>query len=485
MVGRLTPSRLLAAFALCAAAMVLVHAPWLSLSWWWDEVGQFVPQSLDLLEQGRLIPRTAAPNVHPPAVPALIAAVWRATGVSIVAGRVTMLVLAGLLAAATWTLGHALGVARPWRAVVVMAAVPVVYMQSMMVQLDMPAAALSSIALVLFLRGRMGWCAAACALLVLIKETGAVAPLLFAAVMLREGRRREAAWFVLSVAPLAIWLAYLRMETGHLFGDPSFARYNTVYSLHPVRIAVAVLRRVYALVAANGMWIGALPLGWALMRRRHEAFGTRSWRIAGALAGLYVAVFCLLGGAALERYLLPVYPVVVLAMVEAIGMWTPRWQNAVIGLLAAVCAASLWIRPPYPYPLENNLAMTGMVALHREAAAIVDASVAAGPCVATAWPFSDALRRPEYGYVRRTGYRVVVMDDYSAAAVDRPEVAACGLIVVYPRVTAAPLPGTLRLLERYYGYRDQLTPAEMAARLGRRPLTRFERGGLWVEILAP
>ena len=34
----------------------------------WDEVGQFVPASLDLFHKGALVPRSVTPNAHPPGV---------------------------------------------------------------------------------------------------------------------------------------------------------------------------------------------------------------------------------------------------------------------------------------------------------------------------------------------------------------------------------------------------------------------------------
>jgi len=71
-----------------------IHLPYLTLPFFWDELGQFVPAALDLYHDGAWIPHSAAPNVHPPGVMALLALVWRAVGFSIMATRLTMLLLA-------------------------------------------------------------------------------------------------------------------------------------------------------------------------------------------------------------------------------------------------------------------------------------------------------------------------------------------------------------------------------------------------------
>src|SRR4051812_16036996 len=80
-------------FVIFLAIVFVSHAPFFELPFYWDEVGQFVPASLDLFH-GSLIPHSATPNAHPPGVMAYLAAVWSLTGFSIVSTRVAMLLLA-------------------------------------------------------------------------------------------------------------------------------------------------------------------------------------------------------------------------------------------------------------------------------------------------------------------------------------------------------------------------------------------------------
>jgi len=57
-------------FLLFASLLLLCHAPWLSLPYYWDEAEQFIPSALDILHGGAFIPHSATPNIHPPAVTA-------------------------------------------------------------------------------------------------------------------------------------------------------------------------------------------------------------------------------------------------------------------------------------------------------------------------------------------------------------------------------------------------------------------------------
>ena len=77
-----------AAYALLAFLLLLAHAPLLQLPFFWDEAGQYIPAALDLFQTGALIPHSTVPNVHPPAVMAWLALVWKIVGFSIPATRI-------------------------------------------------------------------------------------------------------------------------------------------------------------------------------------------------------------------------------------------------------------------------------------------------------------------------------------------------------------------------------------------------------------
>ena len=88
-------------FLLFAAPLYFIHLPLLTLPFFWDEHGQFVPTALDLLRDGAWVAHSTLPNIHPPGVEAYLVLWYKLFGYSIPLTRFAMLALAalGLLAA--------------------------------------------------------------------------------------------------------------------------------------------------------------------------------------------------------------------------------------------------------------------------------------------------------------------------------------------------------------------------------------------------
>ena len=480
----------LAAFAVLA----VVHLPYLHLPYFWDELGQFIPASLDLFQTGDWIPVTTTPNIHPPGIMAYLALVWTVSGGehTILATRLAMLALAAFGVLGSFLLAIRLGRGTPgypaFPAIVMLLVSPLFYAQSMLAQLDMPAMVFSVWALLLFLEGRYAWAAIACAVLVLTKETGAILPAMFAGwLAIRERQWRPASYFVLSLVPLAIWILLLWRMTGNALGDPQFAQYNAVYSLHPVRLLAAVPRRLFYLFFAEFRWIGtiAIFLAW----RKLPLFRTREWAWASAFAFAHILVVSVFGGAVLERYLLPVLPIVYAAMGCGFACLATRHRYWVPGVACVGLLLSIVWGPPYLTPFENNIAFTDFVQLHEEATAFLNRMPVRPERVATAWPLTDALRRPEFGYTTRpfvpietTDFRVAnveaaIRQKHPDAVVlyDRTHESANGLTSI----------GFIRdFLTTYYGYAPQISASEMMA-LGYFQVIRMEQRGQWVAIYTP
>jgi 4-amino-4-deoxy-L-arabinose transferase-like glycosyltransferase len=476
------------------AALVAAHFPYLRLPYFWDELGQFIPASLDLFQAGDWIPVTTTPNIHPPGVVAFIALAWRVFGgePSILVTRLAMLALASLGVLGSFLLAIRLGRGThgypAFAAILMLLVSPLFYAQSMLAQLDMPAMVCSVWALYLFLEGRYAWAAVACALLVASKETGAILPGMFAVwLAIRENKWREASYFVAALLPLAIWAAVLFTATGNALGDAQFAQYNAVYSLHPVRLLAAVPRRLFYLFFAEFRWIGtvAIFLAW----RKLPLFRTREWAWASAFVFLHILVVSVFGGAVLERYLLPVLPVVYAAMGAGFASLPGRWRFWAPGVTCLGLLVSIVWGPPYMTPFENNIAFTDFVQLHEEAALFLNRLPVRPSRIATAWPLTDALRRPEFGYTDKPFDAIVETTDFRAANVEaaihrkRPDI-----VVIYDRLHE-PSPGLTSIgfvrdfLTRYYGYAPQIGSAEMLA-LGYVQIIRMSQSGQWVAIYA-
>lgn len=479
-----------AAYAVFLALFTLIvffsHAPLLRLPYFWDELGQFVPTALDIYHTGAWIPHSTLPNVHPPGVMAYLAAFWTVTGYSIPSTRIAMLLLASITLLVAFLL--AIELCRNLRGapallpVFLLCVSPLFFAQSMLAQLDMPATLFTCLALLLFLQDKIRLSALACIVLVLVKETGLLVPLVFAAWLAYEKRFRDAAWFALPAIALSAWIAALAQATGHLFGNREFTRYNLYYPLHPVRFIFALGRRLYYLFFQDFHWIGtiAITLAW-----RRRLFSTRPWRIAWLLIAVHILFLSLVGGAMLERYILPVLPAVYTAMVAGFSLYKGPLKTACqTALLAGLIAGNFW-NPPYPFPLENNLAFTDFVDLQQTAAGFLERRYP-GQRVATVWPLTAALTGPEFGYVDRP-VPVHSLPDFAAETIDSTAWRNdAHILVLFSRMWDPPLSWTRiawirKTWHYFYDFRQDLTPLELTAR-SLTPIARWQRRGQWIEI---
>jgi hypothetical protein len=250
----------------------------------------------------------------------------------------------------------------------------------------------------------------------------------------------------------------------------------------PSRVLLALGRRLYYLFIGSGHFIGTLVLlrAWPRM----PVFHTRPWRIAGAFAALHILVVSLLGGAVLERYLLPVLPILYIAFAVSLRALLPaRRALALFALLACLIAAN-FVNPVYPFPFENNLAFVSFVQLEQEAAAAIEAH--GDHVTATPFPMADALQNPDFGFVRRR--RIVFgLTGFDQAEIERAKAQRPDAVVVFNRywdpLHLAEHSAVQRFLEKYYAWHAQLSADEIADQLSMHVTERWQRRGLTMELL--
>jgi hypothetical protein len=497
-------------FPVIFAALYLTHLTLLRLPYYWDEAGYYIPAAWDFFRTGSLIPLSTASNAHPPLPSIYLALWWKASGFYPEVTREAVLMVAAVGLLAVWRLGLTVSGSATvafWTAVLT-GLYPIWFAQSTLAHADIFAAACTLWGLVYALpdgERRPGVAAAWFTAAVLSKETAIVVPLTLAtcyaisALRSREtGRRRltgEAAWLAVCVVPLAAWYGWHYAKTGFLFGNPDFLRYNAQQTLTPLRILAAFGHRLLHLFAHMNMFVPVLLTLAALMlppRRAEDGEDRRGLSVEVRrrifiLLAANALVFSVLGGALLCRYLLPMYPLVLLLAITTFRRRVPYWQALVV-LSGAAFVAGLFVNPPYGFAPEDNLAYAHVIRLHQAAIGQLK-KLYPGATVLSAWPVSDYLRRPELGYVKEP-WDVWPIDDFSEAQIERAAAEPgrySAALVFSTKFDPPPLvvlgPRSQALDERYFGLHHDLSPEVVAHRLNGTVAWHAQDDGMWAGVL--
>jgi hypothetical protein len=509
-------------FPLIFAALYLTHWTLLRLPYYWDEAGYYIPAAWDFFRTGTLIPTSTLSNAHPPLPSVYLALWWRICGYYPEVTREAVLAVAALGLLAVWRLATRLNpspLVAFWT-VLLTGLYPIWFAQSSLAHADIFAAACTLWALVYALpdpsfsnptgpipalpgphfpalaeeaqatvrpSNRKIWPAAIWfSLAVLSKETAIITPFALAAFELgtafrktRAIRRRSyqlAACYSICILPLAAWYAYHRVKTGFLFGNPEFLRYNATSTLEPLRVLAAFGHRLLHLFAHMNMFVPVLcTLAAMLLDPIASRNGVAPQRISlPAQARIYflllvnAAAFSFLGGALLTRYLLPMFPLVLLVAVSTFHRRVRYWQ-LLTAFSAAAFVFALFINPPYGFAPEDNLTYAHVIRLHQAAIRQLTARYP-GSTVLTAWPVSDELTRPELGYVK-TPWDVYRLEDFTAAQISIAAQTPGGYssaLVFSTKEEPPPLPfhlNTPSMEEQYFGLHHDLSPVVIAHQL--------------------
>ena len=498
-------------FPVVFAALYATHFALLRLPYYWDEAGYYIPAAWDFFRTGSLIPTTTLSNAHPPLPSIYLAVWWKLSGFLPEVTREAVLLVAALGLLAVWRLAMRLtGVASVafWTTLLT-GLYPVWFAQSSLAHADIFAASCSLWGLVYSLPGRdrrlraaVAWFSAAA----LCKETSIAIPLTLAAIGFFEGLRqrpparlrrwKEAAWLCACMIPLAAWYVYHFARTGYVFGNPAFIRYNAESTVTPVRVLAAFGHRILHLTAHMNLFVPVMMALAALLltplpdAEGHDrpAIDPPALRRIFCLLLIEAVVFSLLGGALLTRYLLPMYPLVLLLAAMTLYRHVPYW-----GFLALVSAgafvAGLFINPPYGFAPEDNLEYARVVRMHVAGIAQLEKRFP-DASVLTAWPMSDELTRPELGYVKEP-WEVCQIGDFTAGqiaqAADEPERYSTALVFSTKYDPPSPLLSlgekSRELDERYFGLHRDLPPEAIALKLGGTLVWESRDHGMWIALI--
>jgi 4-amino-4-deoxy-L-arabinose transferase-like glycosyltransferase len=521
-------------YPLFFAAVYLSHLTLLRLPYFWDEGGYYIPAAWDFFRTGSLIPLTTVTNAHPPLPSILLAAWWHLSGF-VVSGTRTLvcLVAAAALLGVYRIARDAAGTPAAIATTLLTAIYPVWFAQSTLAHADIFAAAFTLWGLSFYLEAggseRYGWAAAMFSLAALSKETSIVTPVALAGWELwgtarrgrgrllppthdvgvvmngaptdggtEDSRYRRRAWrwvaaLLSPLLPLLAWYDYHYTKTGFVFGNPEFFRYNATANMDAHRVALGLYHRLLHLTAHMNMYV---PVVCAVAALLMPVVAGRPWlsrRVRNAVSVVVVAnwmAFSVLGGALLTRYLLPVYPLVLLVCVAV-------WQRHLrlrgwlgLGVLsAAAFLAGIWIDPPYAFAPEDNLTYRDMIVLHQQAVQVIEQRWPLAT-VLTAWPANAELGRPELGYTARP-IKTVSLQNFSLQEMEKAaaDPGAYDTALLFstkwePRTgslnTAS---GNAQADARYFDFHHDLRPAEAAALLHGQIAWQRQIGGEWVAIL--
>jgi 4-amino-4-deoxy-L-arabinose transferase-like glycosyltransferase len=492
-------------------AIFLLHAPLLRLPYFWDEAGYYVPAARDLLLSGSVIPHSTPSNAHPPLVMAYLAGCWKVCGFSPVVTRSAMLVFAAFSLLGVFRLAKRVANLEVAIAATACTALyPVFFAQSSMAHVDLAAAGLTIWGLDSYLAERWRGAALWFSLAVLAKETALLAPAALLVWLLLCPWAERIAKFRLGVeyrkwaaiaslvSPIAIliaWYAFHYSQTGYIFGNPEFFRYNVQATASPGRIVLAFLIRIWQTFGYMHMLVLTLLMAWAMTRPaikdddvERKRIDVRPQCIFGLLILAYATAMALVGGAVLARYMLTVVPLVIILAVSTLRRRTRAWPAFIV--LTCVSFVTAWfLNPPYGFAPEDNLAYRDYVIMHKDAAAFLEARYPRAR-VLTAWPASDEISRTFLGYVTHP-FQIVQVEDFTVEQVmgSAQERNRFDVALVFSTKYEPPHPLLAhwrawdRIKARFFGFHHDL-PAQVAAEiLGGRIVFTESSAGQWVALI--
>ena len=488
------PSWLL--WVLFFTAVAVSHLTLLRLPYYWDEGGYYIPAALDFYHHGWLIPQFT--NAHPPLPNVLLGTLWHIVGLRIPATRLFVCAVAAVGLTAIFRMAqHLLSASAAVSLTLLTAVYPIWFAQSTLAHADIFAAAFTLCAFAIYLpatsssqevqRRHQIAVAILFSLAALSKETAIVEPAalivlesarLFNESRSLEARREHLRWtvaFAIPFLPLIAWYVYHRARTGFTFGNPVYLRYNATANLTAAHIFTALRYRFIHLFWQRNIWLPImLAVACLLLPRRPSAEVqplTKSTRLTCVL--LIVAnwiAFSVLGGALLTRYLLPIYPIILLLCIDA---WRERtqWLPWLTIASAAVFISGLWINPPTAFAPEDTLVYRDMIVVHQRAIAFVNEHYP-DATVLTAWPVSNDLFNPELGYTTHR-MRVTPIENFSfdqiQKAAQHPEDFDTAIVFtthyVAPSLQRYLLSHPDSRIGRVVTKNPDLSPAEIAVRL--------------------
>ena len=424
-----------------------------------------------------------------------------------------MLLVAAFALTGVWRLARRVANTQIAVATVVSTAVyPVFFAQSSLAHLDMMAAAFTIWGLAMYVERRPVATVIFLALAPVAKETAIITPMALLAwevvcpwlgqwigesICFQKRDWLRTLSLLLCWTPLLLWLSYHHHKTGYFLGNPEYLRYNLGATLTPLRVALAMLIRLWHLLGYLNLFVLTLLTLYAMSQPALlERDGSERQRIAipvqlvfAVVIAAHIVALSVLGGAVLARYMLPVLPLVILICISTLRRRLRYW----VWCTVAVCAAfvfALLTPPPYRIAPEDTLLYRDYVVLHKQAENEIALRYPKAR-VLTAWPASDEMTRPYLGYIKQP-MDITRVENFSETEMERAGQATGEFDLVFmfttkwqpPHPLWQSLPFGEAIQERFFDYHEDVTPERAAALLGGRIVSYQNRNNEWVAIIA-
>jgi 4-amino-4-deoxy-L-arabinose transferase-like glycosyltransferase len=411
------PLELLAAFGVALLALVLLRPASLATPYWWDAAAVYVPGAEWLNTHGFDASPGHFPSDlgrgHTPGFYLILALVFRVFGTSPTTGHALVLAFSAAALAFTYGLGVTwLDRPRALLATLLVAFAPLYLTMSSEALPEIPMTALTVLALFLFAQRRFLGAALAATALVLVKEVGLATPAALAGASLfmawrtpseRRAWLRAAALQVIPLVFLAAFFVWQRVREGWWV----LPYHAGLFSEHH-DLGEQLGRVLGSSLVADGRGVAlVVALLLALFARRLGLASARTppamdRPIALAIALVVLANFVFFAKMFfLERYVLPLHPLIALAIARAVPPPLPDDRRGfAAGTLATsiACVVALavrWDGEGFDSG-ETTFRYLHAVNVHQRLLGDIPSS----STILTTWPMTDEMRSPYLGYVK-------------------------------------------------------------------------------------
>ncbi len=388
-------------FAFSFLLVLILKSPIINMPFQWDALGYVMPSGLWFKTHSFL--SIAMPDYgHPPLLFWILGLTYRIFGITRVVPHLINIIFSFIGVYYTYLLGKHLHSRRTGIiASMLLFFSPLYFAQSGILNTDLPAAAMTVVALYYALRDELKAFIPSAVMLVLFKETGVLLLIaLLPYLIYRRYAFKKIAGYMSPFLATAAWLIFYKSKTGEFFYFRHVASMKSVLYSSTYFKTMAV-RYFGMLFVSDFNFLLTLIMISALavyLFRKGRA-GLKSEYIPIILLFLLYIIFYSAYNQSLPRHILPLFPLLYLAGARATDFIFKKYSYAVL-LLFVILFIIQWSGTrnlACGCDLETNMEYLDLIRTHEQAARFISQNFPDAR-VLTSWPQIFELGQPEAGY---------------------------------------------------------------------------------------